>query len=258
VSNAYDIMLLKAYKKHALTPLILVLLASSAKAQTEPKDSGTLRPAQPLELRLIEPLRWENGCLRIELSLVNRSEVPVFLPSAGLYIDSSTKLLSNVPQKNGSEEWQNVYGFSDHLRLIDAKSLAPGALVHKNHCVGPTVAVVKLQSETRRELPLRGRLRIYTSYYLSDPNPATNKRPQGSSDSAKLYLRVVQPSPEISTLIVAIPCPERGCPLGCSAAPLILEGEGVIVPDVYVYQPEWVERGKAVDAELNRLFPCSE
>jgi hypothetical protein len=67
VSDIHDIMLLKAYKKHALTPLILVLLASLVEAQSEPKDSGTLRPAQPPELRLTEPLRWENGCLRIDL-----------------------------------------------------------------------------------------------------------------------------------------------------------------------------------------------
>ena len=217
------------------------------------------QPLAKVELRLTEPLKWENGCLRVSLELVNRSEKPFFLPATGLYIDSSTKLLSSVAEKNGSEGWQNVYGFTDILSLPNAKPLAPGASVHRDYCFAPTLAVVKLQTETRREIPLRGRLKMSASYYLSDPNPTANRtKSRLSSTSQRNWATVVPPQPQVSTLIVPIPCPDGGCPQGCEDSPLILEGEGVAAPDVYLYQPEWNERGKAVAEELNRLFPCSK
>jgi hypothetical protein len=240
----------------ALVPVILLVLAPLAKAQAEPQKSVGIQTPQPLELRLTEPLRWENGCLRVRLELVNRSEKTFFLPAMGLYIDSSTKLLSSVAEKNGSEEWQNVYGFTDILSLPNAKPLAPGASVHRNYRFAPTLAVVKLQTETRRELPLRGRLKISASYYLSDPTNRTKSRL--SSSSQRTWAPVFPPQPQVSTLIAPIPCPDGGCPQGCEDPPLILEGEGVAVPDVFLYQPEWNERGKAVAEELNRLFPCSK
>jgi hypothetical protein len=242
---------------HMLALLILFFLVPFAKVQTEPRKSVSKQDPQPLELRLTEPLRWENGCLRVSVELVNRSDKLFFLPAMGLYIDSSTKLLSNVAEKNGDEEWRNVYGSSDLLRLPNAKPLSPGASVHENYCVGPTVAVVKLQTETRRELPLRGRLKMSASYYLSDPNPTNQTESRRSSSSRGTWLTVVPPQPQISTLMVPIPCPDGGCPEGCEGPPLILEGEVVIVPDVF-HESAWIERGKVVDEELNRLFPCSK
>jgi hypothetical protein len=243
---------------HMLAPLILFFLVPPPRGQAELRKSVPTQSLQPLQLRLTEPLRWENGCLRVSLELVNPSEKTIFLPAMGLYIDSSTKLLSSVAEKNGSEEWQNVYGFSDLLQLPNAKPLAPGASVRESYCVGPTVAVVKLQTETRRELPLRGRLKMSASYYLSDPNPTTNQtKSRLNSSSSRTWVTVVPPRPQVSTLIVSIPCPDGGCPKGCEGPPLILEGEGVIAPEVFLNQPEWIERGKVVDEELNRLFPCS-
>lgn len=240
---------------YTIAPLLLFLLAPLVEAQTVTQKADAMEPPQRMELHLTGPLRWETGCLRVNIELVNRSEIALFLPAYRLYIDSSTKLLSSVAEKNGSEEWQNVYGFSDLLQLPNAKPLAPGASVRESHCVGPTVAVVKLQTETRRELPLRGRLKVSASYYLSDPNPTKSRL---SSSSPRTWATVVPPRPQVSTLIVSIPCPGGGCPRGCEGPPLILEGEGVFVPDVFVYEPEMIERGKAVDEELNRLFPCSK
>jgi len=244
---------------YATAPLVLFLPVLRVATQTGTQKADALPPPQRLELRLTEPLTWKSGCLRVQIDLVNRSEMPLFLPAYGVYIDSSTRVLSSVAEKNGSEEWQNVHGFSDNLRLLDAKPLAAGASVHENYCVGPNVAVVKLQTETRRELPLRGRLKMSASYYLSDPNPTTNQmESRRRSSSRGTWPTVVPPQPQISTLMVSIPCPDGGCPKGCEGPPLILEGEGVIVPDVFLYEPGWIERGKVVDEELNRLFPCSK
>ena len=82
-----------------LAMFILLFFQPLAKVQPRPSKSVVMQIPQPLELRLTEPLKWENGCLRVSLELVNRSENPFFLPATGLYIDSSTKLLSSVAEK---------------------------------------------------------------------------------------------------------------------------------------------------------------
>ena len=199
-----------------LAPLILFFLVPPPRGQAELRKSVPTPVSAAAPTSPTEPLRWENGCLRVSLELVNPAEKTIFLPAMGLYIDSSTKLLSSVAEKNGSEEWQNVYGFSDLLQLPNAKPLAPGASVRESYCVGPTMAVVKLQTETRRELPLRGRLKMSASYYLSDPNPTTNQtKSRLNSSSSRTRVTVVPPRPQVSTLIVSIPCPDGGCPKGC-------------------------------------------
>src|ERR1700722_11173589 len=64
-----------------LAMFILLFFQPLAKVQPRPSKSVVMQIPQPLELRLTEPLKWENGCLRVSLELVNRSENPFFLPA---------------------------------------------------------------------------------------------------------------------------------------------------------------------------------
>jgi hypothetical protein len=233
---------------NALLPFTLGLIAIFVGTQPEPNDIAGVQPLEPLEIRLAKPLKWENGCLDVSFDLVNRSAKPIFLPTMGLYIDVSAKLLSSVPEKNGRERWLNLYGASDIISILSAKPLAPGAANHDSHCVRATVDVVDFVSQIWREVPVRGRLRVSAQYYPSDPNQPTPR---------SKYLATEHPVPQVATLALPIPCPDGGGALGCDGPPSIEEGEGQLVPDISPYNQEWIERGNERNIELRNLYPCS-
>jgi hypothetical protein len=235
---------------NALLAFILSLIAIFVGTQHEPtKIADTPSPLQPLEIRLAKPLEWENGCLDVSFDLVNRSATPVFLPTMGIYIDVSAKLLSNVPENNGRERWLNLYGVSDIVPILSVKALAPGAANHDGHCVRSSVDVVDSDSQIWREVPVRGRLRISVQYYVSDPNQPQPRRK---------YVATEQPVAEVTTLAVPIPCPDGGCALGCDGPPSIEESEVQLVPNIRPHNQEWMERGNERNKVLRNLYPCSE
>src|ERR1700677_1197484 len=213
----------------------------------------------PLEVRLTKPPQWEGGCLKISFDLVNRSATTLFLPTTGLYMDSSTRLLSSEPEKNGRAEWINVYGASDIMRLLETKPLGPGAVKHYEYCAASAVGVVDQAKKLWREIPVRGRLRIDAQYYLSDPAPHADRTQGNDSDPPlKRWFAEKQQPPEQAILITNIPCPKDGSVGGGDGPPSVLEGESVNVPDVFQHDREWVERGKERTEELRKSFPCSE
>ena len=56
----------------------------------------------------------------------------------------------------------------DRPRVVGgAAPIAPGATVHNDYSLRPVVAVVNLKKETRREIPLRGKLRVEAFYFLT-------------------------------------------------------------------------------------------
>jgi hypothetical protein len=235
---------------NALLPFTFGLIAILVGSQREPnKIADAPQPLQPLEIQLAKPLKWENGCLDVSLDLVNRSARPVFLPRMGLYIDVSAKLLSSVPEKNGTERWLNLYGASDIVPILNVKPLPPGVADHEGHCVSSTVDVVDPGSQVWREVPVRGKLRISVQYYISDPN---------QPKPGKKYVATEQPVAEVTTLAVPIPCPDGGCALGCDGPPTVEESEFQLVPNIRPHDPEWMERGNERNKELRNLYPCSD
>jgi len=235
---------------NALLLLIFGLIAIFVGSQREPnKIADTPPPLQPVEIRLANPLKWENDCLDVSLDLVNRSARPVFLPTVALYIDVSAKRLSSVPEKNGTERWLNLYGASDMIPIPSARRLAPGAAIHDGHCASSTVDVVDFGSQMWREVPVRGRLRVTIQYYTSNPNQPTPQRK---------YVASEHPMAEVSTLAVPIPCPDGGCALGCDGPPTVEESEFQLVPNIRPHNQEWMERGNERDKVLRNLYPCSD
>jgi hypothetical protein len=234
---------------NALVFVALGLTATLIAVQAAPARHSGAKASKSLEIRLTRPLGWENGCLQINFDVMNRSATTVFLPEMGLYIDSSAKLLSSDPEKNGSEQWLNVYGFSDVITGPVVEPLAPGAARRGGFCAPSTVDVVSLMDQMWRQIPVRGKLRITAQYYLFDLSRHTSR---------STYLVVQRPAPRMSTLVVPIPCPKGGCAFGCEGPPLIVEGETQMFPDITPHDAEWLERGNQRDTQLRNLHPCSE
>jgi hypothetical protein len=152
-----------------------------------------------------------------------------------------------------------VYGASDILDL-SATPLAPGATEHNDYCVGPTVSVTNLQKKTRRQLPLRGKLRIDATYYLSMQDWRTHEsqvEDMFRTPPSKWPKPLTVLQPKVVTVIVPIPCRESACNPDCGEPPLYLEGEMVVVPDTLSDAHGWNDRGKAITEELEqKLSPC--
>jgi hypothetical protein len=224
-------------------------------AQTENITSASL------EIH-ISPLRWENSCLTVGLDLINQSKVPVFLTVMGPYFDVALDVSKDDSSNHDDLEWVNVRGVSDIVSW-DAEPLAPNSPSHKNYCIGEKVWVVNRQKETRREIPVRGRMRIAVSYFSTEDAWKRNKSWHDSGEWMKTSHNPWMPPQEIaplwSTVIVDVPCPDEACKPDCDRSPRGFHGEGRMVPDVYFIDAEWSKRGEALTKDLEKKYPsCVE
>lgn len=137
-------------------------------------DPAQEKVPEPLEIRLAKPPQWKDGCLSVNLDRTNHSPLPRFLPVKGLYIYSSVSEVGDDADKDPEHGWRNVYGLSD-LGDWGATAIAPGTTVHDEFCLGSTIPVVSLERQTRREIPLRGRLKIDAYYFLTEEDWQKNK-----------------------------------------------------------------------------------
>jgi hypothetical protein len=237
-----------------------LLMASAAHPlTTQDINQSQESPPASLALRLTTPPHWEKDCLAIAIDRTNTSSSSLFIPDMGLYISTSVNELSNESSNEGTQGWINVYGASDIVSW-EAKELLPGATLHDQRCLYPQVAIVDMKRQSRRAIPLHGKLRIDAYYFLNEESWRLSKSereamlhaPAPSSSTKRHYASAV-------TQFASIPCREAGCSPVCNQPPPILHGESRVVPDVFYLKPEWGVRGQKISDELSRKFPdCSE
>jgi hypothetical protein len=247
-----------------LVKLLQMILATGmalAGMQAKRSDTAALRSRRSFEVHITKAPRWKNACLQVSIDQVNRSSDPLFLPAMGFFIQSSAIYTTTGSEDRNKIQWYTVYGASDVFDL-SATPLAPGMTVHGDYCVGPTFAVVNAKKKTRRQVPLRGKLRIYATYYASRQDWLSHKSQMEEMNNTppsnwpKLP-KVLQP--KVVTVIVPIPCRESACNPDCDEPPTVLEGEGMVIPDMLSDEHEWNKRGEAITEELERkLSPCPE
>jgi hypothetical protein len=237
-------------------PMMLATAMMLAGLQVNKSNSRTAQLPLPLEVRITEPLHWKNGCLLVSIDRVNRSSAALFLAENGLIVASSGINAVSPSGHNPEVNWYPVYGVSD-IRIFIAQPLAPNEAKHDALCVGPTFPVTDMKKETRREVPLRGQLKIYAYYFLTQQDWLTNRSQQEAMLRTSSENRPKVLEPELTTAIMTIPCRESGCNPGCDGPPVVFDGEARIVPDIAASELEWNERGKAINAELaEKLSPC--
>ena len=239
-----------------LQSVILAAAVALTGAQTGQNNSPAKPSQQPLEIRLTRPLQWVNGCLTVSIDRVNRSTAPLFLPFGGLSIESSVLELTDDTAKDQKEGWRNAYGSSDII-FHEVIRLAPGELRHDDYCVGPTIAVVSMQRESRREVPLRGRLQIYAVYSPAEQDWQISKaqREEMAQTPPAKWKNADRQKPASTMLELSIPCFKAGCATECSEPPVVLEDEKVWVPDISHNSEAYLTRGRALSEELARKFP---
>jgi hypothetical protein len=243
----------RTHLRESLLPKILSALSLALVLAAAVPCEGHLQKEtpSPLEVRVTAPLRWQGDCLNVSIDRIDNASSTLFLPHHGLYIFSSVTEVPNEAGKKNGVEWINVYGLSD-LGDWGAEPIAPGETVHSEYCLAANVAVVNQEEKTRREIPIRGRIRIDAFYFLTKEDRETN----GGQKDAMLKLsddevkRMTVLYPQVNTIFLPVPCAEApGCAAACETPPDVLYGEMRIVPDVY---EEWDERGRAINEEIGR------
>jgi hypothetical protein len=214
---------------------------------------------QPLEVQVTAP-SWENGHLKFSVDRINHSSTPLYLPAMGTYISLAVKEEATKIENSHDERWVNIYGLTD-LVSWGAAAIAPGATVHNDYDFLHELAVVDLKKETRREIPVRGRLRVEAFYFLSEEDWQKNKHyhEEITSEHTKPWRRPEFLKPEFTTAYVKIPCRIVGCNSECEKPPIVLPDENRLVPDVYTFDEEANARAIAVSAKLAaKSSACSE
>jgi hypothetical protein len=237
-------------------PLGLIFLGISH--FSAPMSAQAQKAAQaPLEIRLTKHPKWEKGCLSLGVDRVNGSSGPLFLLVNGLYISTSVTEVGNDAGKTDVRQWVNIYGMSDIVNW-EASSLAPGATIHDDLCVGPDIAVVSLERKSRRKIPLRGKLRIDAYYFLTEMDWRKYKlqHEEMGRTPPKQWNKIERHDPQVITAFAPIPCLETGCPSGCDIPPFVLHGETSVMPDVSDSLPQYAERGKAISDDIARRRPA--
>jgi hypothetical protein len=203
--------------------------------------------APMLEIHVDTP-KWVNGCLDLTVERVNISAQTLYLPEwEGVIFSLSTKLIHNDPSKKDQEIWEEFYGLSD-IVYLDTYQLAAGSKTTDHFCLPETFAVVNQQGKTRRQVAVRGRLKIVASYFASEEDwrayKAANEKPWPTSWR----------SPSASLEIPLPWSPQSEGTADCTASPPITEGERFVVPDVFQFYEDWNERGKALADTLSRKY----
>lgn len=213
------------------------------------------RSSSPLEIRLTKPAHWEKGCLTISLDRINNSSASLFLPDMGLYISGSVNEVPDGTDKKSERRWLNFYGATDII-FWGADAIAPGGVVHGDYCLPPEMPVMNLNAQTRREVALRGTLRIDAYYFFTEDDWKKNKtqHEQMLRTPPKQWKDIALEQPKVVTILIRIPC-QVACSSGCDNPPPVVHGEARIVPDGYA-ERGWEVRGKTVGDDLARKFPA--
>ncbi len=172
----------------------------------------------------------------------------------GLYISGSVNEVPDGTSEESKTQWLNFYGATDIISW-EATAIAPGGVVHGEYCLRPKMPVVNFEAKTRREVALRGTLRIDAYYFLTEDDWKKNKtqHEQMLRIPPKQWKDITLEEPKVVTIFSRIPC-QVACGSGCDNPPPILHGEKRIVPDIP--EQDWEVRGKAVGDELARKFPA--
>jgi hypothetical protein len=153
--------------------------------------------------------------------------------------------------RSGDElAWVNIFGTVDMMDTR-SESVAPGEVVHNAFCFGPTVWVSNIDKNTRREISVRGKMRIRVPYFLSEQDSKSYKKfgEVGPLGRSRQWI----------TVFADIPCPKDTCESDCNKPPVGIRGEFRMVPDAGQFFPEMAANGKGLGDKLLREFPpCSE
>jgi hypothetical protein len=147
------------------TFLVMLVISPFSYGQ-KPAAANRSSHSQPLEIRLTNPLFWKNGCLWVNIGLINHSKSTIYFspsPFEGIEIYSSVTQAKSKAEPSGPLSWILVYGWSDVIEP-EGKQLSAGRQEERTYCIGENFPVTDMLTGEIRQVHLQGRLRISAGY----------------------------------------------------------------------------------------------
>lgn len=220
-------------------------------------------PAPMLEIHADTPT-WMNGCLNLTVERINVSKQTIYLPDWDrIVFFLSTNLTHHDPSRKNEEFWLVFYGISD-IVSFDANQLAAGSKTTDHFCLPDKFAVVNQREKTRRQIEVRGHVKIVASYFPTEEEWRKNKAEEEQQFSTQWRppLEKHRPGtgwfPLQASVEILVPClPQSECIADCRIPPPVTDAEFVAVPDVFRSRKDWNDLGKTVtDALYGEYSAC--
>jgi hypothetical protein len=227
--------------RYAFATLAILFIQSHTFAAQTPAS-------QMLEIHVNTPT-WLNGCLDLTIERVNVSSQTIYLSDWDSFSFSlSARQIHNDRKNEDRDVWLLFYGPNDRVDP-DAREFPAGSRTTDHFCLPETFSVVNKQQKTRRQVEVRGRVKIAASYF------PTEEEWKASRAEQEKHMPTPWRSPSASVEMI-VPClPQSECVMNCKTAVPIIEGESIVVPDVFRSYKDWNDRGNALSITLDLQHP---
>jgi hypothetical protein len=212
---------------------LLLLLAATGLAHGQEFSPGVKEVTPPpLQIRP-KTLAWKGNCLKVSIVRSNRSNSPIFLPFYGFEINSSVTDATNALGQGKGQAWLSVIGGSDII-VSAVTRLGPGEIKNDDFCLADSITVVKRENKMRRQVPVRGVLRITAAYFPEAHGwqISNAQREEMSTTPRAKWKNADRSNRGQVTIELPIPCHRGEIHPDCTVPPVVFAGEGpVLVPD---------------------------
>ena len=179
----------------------------------------------PLRVR-VRTVAWTGNCLKVTIARTNRSSSAIFLPYFGVSIESSVSDATNTLGQGAGQAWLSAMDGSDIL-VSTVTRLAPAESRNDAYCISDTITVEKRGNKMRRQVPLRGSLRISAGYFPEAQRWQTSnsQREAMATLPRSKWTNLDRSKPGTVTIEFLIPCHPGEIHSDCASPPPVFAGE---------------------------------
>lgn len=221
-----------AMRNLALFVAFLLVCTNQAIAGQE-KDSANQLPTKPLEIRVTQIPKWQNGCLKIAYEIVNQTANTLWLPINGSRVNAAVRVAASTQGTLEKDDWVSITPFFDS-NPWDAAPMLPGRTDHEEPCFPRTFHVSKRSGGRGRNLPIRTQIQIVIEYFLTEQDWRTNTSQhrammtKGGAEWEHLQSELLQP--QAASVVLTVPCYPGEHESECNERPRLKDGEAIWVP----------------------------
>ena len=213
--------------------IAFLLVSTNQVIAGQAKDSANQIAPKPLEIRVTDMPKWQNGCLKVTYDVVNQTANTLWLPINGSRLNAAVGIVASKHSTLLKDGWVSITPFFDNSPW-DAAPMPPGQIDHEEPCFPRSFHVSKRPGGRGRNLPIRAQIQIVIAYFLTEQDWQTNAnqlRLMMTKEGAELeHLQSELLQPQLTSVVLAVPCYPRERASDCNERPPLKDGEAIWVP----------------------------
>lgn len=197
------------------------------------KGSANQIAPKPLEIRVTEIPKWQNGCLKVAYEVVNQTASTLWLPINGSRVNAAVQVAASQHGTHEKDDWATITPFFDS-NPWDAAPMPPRRTDHEEPCFPRTFHVSKRSGGRGRNLPVRAQIQIVIEYFLTEQDWRTNVSQhqvmmmKAGAEWEHLQAELLQP--QTASVVLSVPCYPGEDISECNKRPRLKDGEAIWVP----------------------------